>query len=397
MLEKDVTIPEQATDSREPLLRVEGLVKHFPIRKGLLGRQVAAVKAVDGIGFEVFPGETLGVVGESGCGKSTMGRLITRLIEPTGGKVEFEGRDITHLSMGKMRPMRRDVQMIFQDPYSSLNPRHTIGTIVSAPFKLQGVEPEGGLKKHVQELLSLVGLSPEHYNRYPHEFSGGQRQRIGIARALALRPKLVVADEPVSALDVSIQAQVVNLLDDLQDELGLTYVIIAHDLSVIRHVSDRIAVMYLGKIVELADRKSLYSAPMHPYTKALMSAVPVPDPRRRGVKSERILLKGDVPSPISPPSGCRFHTRCWKATEICKTQEPPLIALKTGHQVACHHPENAPDQAPGEQPAVARETVELITPATPDSSAEKPSKTLTEPTEGGAATPSETAEGSPKE
>ncbi|MFJ3529688.1 ABC transporter ATP-binding protein [Streptomyces sp. NPDC090132] len=397
MLEKDVTIPEQATDSREPLLRVEGLVKHFPIRKGLLGRQAAAVKAVDGIGFEVYPGETLGVVGESGCGKSTMGRLITRLIEPTGGKVEFEGRDITHLSMGKMRPMRRDVQMIFQDPYSSLNPRHTIGTIVSAPFKLQGVEPEGGLKKHVQELLSLVGLSPEHYNRYPHEFSGGQRQRIGIARALALRPKLVVADEPVSALDVSIQAQVVNLLDDLQDELGLTYVIIAHDLSVIRHVSDRIAVMYLGKIVELADRKSLYSAPMHPYTKALMSAVPVPDPRRRGVKSERILLKGDVPSPISPPSGCRFHTRCWKATEICKTQEPPLIALKTGHQVACHHPENAPDQAPGEQPAVARETVELITPATPDSSAEKPSKTLTEPTEGGAATPSETAEGSPKE
>ncbi|WP_442815435.1 ABC transporter ATP-binding protein [Streptomyces sp. NBC_01324] len=396
-MEKDVTIPEQATDSREPLLRVEGLVKHFPIRKGLLGRQAAAVKAVDGIGFEVFPGETLGVVGESGCGKSTMGRLITRLIEPTGGKVEFEGRDITHLSMGKMRPMRRDVQMIFQDPYSSLNPRHTIGTIVSAPFKLQGVEPEGGLKKHVQELLSLVGLSPEHYNRYPHEFSGGQRQRIGIARALALRPKLVVADEPVSALDVSIQAQVVNLLDDLQDELGLTYVIIAHDLSVIRHVSDRIAVMYLGKIVELADRKSLYSAPMHPYTKALMSAVPVPDPRRRGVKSERILLKGDVPSPISPPSGCRFHTRCWKATEICKTQEPPLIALKTGHQVACHHPENAPDQAPGEQPAVARETVELITPAKPDSSAEKPSKTLTEPTEGDAATPSETAEDSPKE
>ncbi|MFF3173718.1 dipeptide ABC transporter ATP-binding protein [Streptomyces sp. NPDC057900] len=401
MLEKDVTIPEQATDSREPLLRVEGLVKHFPIRKGLFGRQAAAVKAVDGIDFEVYPGETLGVVGESGCGKSTMGRLITRLIEPTGGKVEFEGRDITHLSMGKMRPMRRDVQMIFQDPYSSLNPRHTIGTIVSAPFKLQGVEPEGGLKKHVQELLSLVGLSPEHYNRYPHEFSGGQRQRIGIARALALRPKLVVADEPVSALDVSIQAQVVNLLDDLQDELGLTYVIIAHDLSVIRHVSDRIAVMYLGKIVELADRKSLYSAPMHPYTKALMSAVPVPDPRRRGTKSERILLKGDVPSPISPPSGCRFHTRCWKATEICKTQEPPLIALKTGHQVACHHPENAPDQAPGQQSAAPRETVELVTPATPESSAaEKPAKTLTEPAEpaaGDAATPSEAPEDSPKE
>ncbi|MGW3739123.1 ABC transporter ATP-binding protein [Streptomyces sp. NPDC005146] len=361
VLDKDVTIPEQATAPREPLLKVEGLVKHFPIRKGLFGRQSAAVKAVDGIDFEVYPGETLGVVGESGCGKSTMGRLITRLLEPTGGKVEFEGRDITHLSMGKMRPMRRDVQMIFQDPYSSLNPRHTIGTIVSAPFRLQGVEPDGGLKNHVQELLKLVGLSPEHYNRYPHEFSGGQRQRIGIARALALRPKLVVADEPVSALDVSIQAQVVNLLDDLQDELGLTYVIIAHDLSVIRHVSDRIAVMYLGKIVELADRKSLYEAPMHPYTKALMSAVPVPDPRRRGVKSERILLKGDVPSPISPPSGCRFHTRCWKATQICKTQEPPLIALKTGHQVACHHPENAPDQVPGEKVlAAAREAVEVV-------------------------------------
>ncbi|WSM02808.1 dipeptide ABC transporter ATP-binding protein [Streptomyces sp. NBC_01718] len=361
MLDKDVTIPEQATAPREPLLKVEGLVKHFPIRKGLFGRQSAAVKAVDGIDFEVYPGETLGVVGESGCGKSTMGRLITRLLEPTGGKVEFEGRDITHLSMGQMRPMRRDVQMIFQDPYSSLNPRHTIGTIVSAPFRLQGVEPEGGLKNHVQELLKLVGLSPEHYNRYPHEFSGGQRQRIGIARALALRPKLVVADEPVSALDVSIQAQVVNLLDDLQDELGLTYVIIAHDLSVIRHVSDRIAVMYLGKIVELTDRKSLYEAPMHPYTKALMSAVPVPDPRRRGVKSERILLKGDVPSPISPPSGCRFHTRCWKATQICKTQEPPLIALKTGHQVACHHPENAPDQVPGEKVlAAAREAVEVV-------------------------------------
>ncbi|MFD7750834.1 ABC transporter ATP-binding protein [Streptomyces sp. NPDC059757] len=361
MLDKDVTIPEQATAPREPLLKVEGLVKHFPIRKGLFGRQSAAVKAVDGIDFEVYPGETLGVVGESGCGKSTMGRLITRLLEPTGGKVEFEGRDITHLSMGQMRPMRRDVQMIFQDPYSSLNPRHTIGTIVSAPFRLQGVQPEGGLKNHVQELLKLVGLSPEHYNRYPHEFSGGQRQRIGIARALALRPKLVVADEPVSALDVSIQAQVVNLLDDLQDELGLTYVIIAHDLSVIRHVSDRIAVMYLGKIVELTDRKSLYEAPMHPYTKALMSAVPVPDPRRRGVKSERILLKGDVPSPISPPSGCRFHTRCWKATQICKTQEPPLIALKTGHQVACHHPENAPDQVPGEKVlAAAREAVEVV-------------------------------------
>ncbi|MEU8526275.1 dipeptide ABC transporter ATP-binding protein [Streptomyces sp. NPDC048629] len=337
-----MTIPAQATSSPEApeaLLRVEGLTKHFPIKKGLLQRQVGAVKAVDGISFDVRPGETLGVVGESGCGKSTMGRLITRLLEPTGGKVEFQGTDISHLGVAKMRPLRRDIQMIFQDPYGSLNPRHTVGSIVSAPFVLQGVQPEGGVKKEVQRLLGLVGLNPEHYNRYPHEFSGGQRQRIGIARALALKPKLVVADEPVSALDVSIQAQVVNLLDDLQEELGLTYVIIAHDLSVIRHVSDRIAVMYLGKIVELADRKSLYESPMHPYTKALMSAVPIPDPRRRGAKTDRILLKGDVPSPIKPPAGCRFHTRCWKATEICKTQEPPLLELRPGQQVACHHPE----------------------------------------------------------
>ncbi|WP_179199813.1 ABC transporter ATP-binding protein [Streptomyces sp. NRRL B-24572] len=325
----------------EPLLKVTGLQKHFPIRKGLLQRQTGAVKAVDGLDFEVYPGETLGVVGESGCGKSTMGRLITRLLEPTGGKIEFQGTDISHLGVSGMRPLRRDVQMIFQDPYGSLNPRHTVGSIVSAPFKLQGVEPEGGVKKEVQRLLGLVGLNPEHYNRYPHEFSGGQRQRIGIARALALKPKLVVADEPVSALDVSIQAQVVNLLDDLQEELGLTYVFIAHDLSVVRHVSDRIAVMYLGKIVELADRKSLYESPMHPYTRALMSAVPIPDPRRKGVKGERILLKGDVPSPIAPPAGCRFHTRCWKATDVCRTQEPPLLELRPGQRVACHHPENA--------------------------------------------------------
>ncbi|MET9157154.1 dipeptide ABC transporter ATP-binding protein [Streptomyces parvulus] len=365
-----MTIPAQSSGATltkdaapgETLLKVTGLQKHFPIKKGLLQRQVGAVRAVDGIDFEVRSGETLGVVGESGCGKSTMGRLITRLLEPTAGKVEFEGKDITHLGVGGMRPLRRDVQMIFQDPYSSLNPRHTIGTIVSAPFKLQGVEPEGGVKKEVQRLLSVVGLNPEHYNRYPHEFSGGQRQRIGIARALALNPKLVVADEPVSALDVSIQAQVVNLLDDLQTELGLTYVIIAHDLSVVRHVSDRIAVMYLGKIMELADRDLLYRTPMHPYTKALMSAVPIPDPARRGAKSERILLKGDVPSPIAPPSGCRFHTRCWKATQICTTTEPPLKELRPGQQVACHHPENFEDQAPQDVVLLtaAKEAAELV-------------------------------------
>ncbi|MFF8287664.1 ABC transporter ATP-binding protein [Streptomyces sp. NPDC016309] len=361
---------DNATTGSESLLRVQGLVKHFPIKKGVLQRQVGAVKAVDGIDFEVRRGETLGVVGESGCGKSTMGRLITRLLEPSGGKIEFDGTDITHLKTAGMRPLRRDIQMIFQDPYGSLNPRHTIGSIVSAPFRLQGVEPEGGVKKEVQGLLERVGLSPEHYNRYPHEFSGGQRQRIGIARALALKPRLVVADEPVSALDVSIQAQVVNLLDDLQDELGLTYVIIAHDLSVIRHVSDRIAVMYLGKIVELADRTPLYEAPMHPYTKALMSAVPVPDPRRRGAKSERILLKGDVPSPIAPPSGCRFHTRCWKATQVCQTQEPALLEVAPGRRVACHHPENAPDQFPGDPAlATAGEAIEIV-PATKAATAE---------------------------
>ncbi|MFR9788930.1 dipeptide ABC transporter ATP-binding protein [Streptomyces sp. MB22_4] len=376
-------VPEQASapDEREVLLKVENLTKHFPIKKGILRRQVGAVKAVDGIDFEVRKGETLGVVGESGCGKSTMGRVITRLQDPTGGKITFEGRDITRLSVGDMRPMRRDIQMIFQDPYGSLNPRHTIGSIVSAPFRLQGVEPEGGVKKEVQRLLELVGLSPEHYNRYPHEFSGGQRQRIGIARALALKPKLVVADEPVSALDVSIQAQVVNLMDDLQQELGLTYVIIAHDLSVVRHVSDRIAVMYLGKIVELADRTALYEAPMHPYTKALMSAVPVPDTKRRGQKSERILLRGDVPSPIAPPSGCRFHTRCWKATEICRTTEPQLLELKPGQRVACHHPENFADQAPQDTVllSAAKEASELVPDAVisgrPEDAAEAGSET----------------------
>jgi peptide/nickel transport system ATP-binding protein len=330
----------------DALMTVTGLTKHFPVNRGIILRhRVGLVRSVDDVSFEVARGETLGVVGESGCGKTTTARMLVRLIEPTAGQIIFDGRDITHLSSGAMRPLRREVQMIFQDPYSSLNPRHTVGAIVGAPFRLQKVKTEKGTKREVQELLELVGLNPEHYNRYPHEFSGGQRQRIGIARTLALRPKLIVADEPVSALDVSIQAQVINLLDDLQNELGLTYVIIAHDLSVIRHVADRVAVMYLGNLVEMGSRDDLYERPRHPYTVALLSAVPTPEPVRRpgeGGKQrpERIRLVGDVPSPLNPPPACRFHTRCWKAQEVCRTVPPPLTELAPGQLVACHFPEN---------------------------------------------------------
>jgi len=323
---------------KKPLLKVSGLTKHFPTEKTGPFTAGPVVQAVDNISFELGQGEALGLVGESGCGKSTTGRLITRLIEPTAGSIEFEGQDISKLSSGELRPIRTHLQMIFQDPYASLNPRHTVGTIVGTSFDINKIKPEGGVKKAVQELLEIVGLNPEHYNRYPHEFSGGQRQRIGIARALAVRPKLIVADEPVSALDVSIQAQIINLLQDLQREFSLAFVFIAHDLAVVRHFSQRVAVMYLGKIVEVADRDTLYSHPRHPYTKALLSAVPDADPDGIGAR-ERIRLTGDVPNPINPPSGCRFRNRCWKAQDICASQEPLLVQLGAT-SVACHFPEN---------------------------------------------------------
>ncbi|HEY7208510.1 MAG TPA: dipeptide ABC transporter ATP-binding protein [Gaiellaceae bacterium] len=321
------------------LLEVRNVKKYFPIRKGLLQREVARVHAVDDVSFAVRAGETLGLVGESGCGKSTLGRTIVRLLEPTAGEIVFQGTDIAGFGAGKLRPLRREMQMVFQDPYASLNPRKRVGTIIGDPLKIHKIGTKSSRKARVQELLETVGLSPEHYNRFPHEFSGGQRQRIGVARALALRPKLIIADEPVSALDVSIQSQMLNLLEDLQNEFQLTYVFIAHDLGVVRHVSDRIAVMYLGKLVELSPAEELYQRPIMPYTEALLSAVPIPDPDLAATR-ERIVLQGDVPSPISPPSGCRFHPRCRYATEVCKQVEPPLVDYGGGHLAACHHPLN---------------------------------------------------------
>jgi oligopeptide transport system ATP-binding protein len=323
----------------DAMIEVRDLVKHFPLTEGIIfRRQVGAVRAVDGVSFDVNEGETLGLVGESGCGKSTTARLVTRLLEPTSGEIRYRGRDIAHLSRRELKPLRRDMQMIFQDPYSSLNPRKTVGSIVGEPFVIHRVEyDEDRRKRLVQDLMEQVGLNPEHYNRFPHEFSGGQRQRIGVARAIALKPKLIVADEPVSALDVSIQAQIINLLDELQEDLGLTYLFVAHDLGVVRHVSDRVAVMYLGKLMEVASAEELYAKPVHPYTVALLSAIPIPDPRANAQR-ERIVLEGDVPSPIDPPSGCRFHPRCPRATEVCTRVEPPLVDYGNGHLAACHHP-----------------------------------------------------------
>ncbi|MEY4959248.1 MAG: hypothetical protein RL271_622 [Actinomycetota bacterium] len=320
-----------------PLLKVTDLTKHFPSKNNKIFGKREFVHAVDNVSFELNVGETLGLVGESGCGKSTTGRLITKLIPTTSGSIEFEGREISKMKASEFKELRPQIQMIFQDPYASLNPRHTVGTIIATPLKIHGKNPGVDVKKQVQELLEIVGLNPEHYNRYPHEFSGGQRQRIGIARALALKPKLIIADEPVSALDVSIQAQILNLLQSLQSDFNLSFIFIAHDLAVVKHFAQRVAVMYAGNIVEVSDQVSLYASPKHPYTKALMSAVPSADPDALGAR-ERIRLSGDIPNPINPPTGCRFRTRCWKAQEICETK-PPLIQVGKS-MVACHFPES---------------------------------------------------------
>jgi oligopeptide transport system ATP-binding protein len=334
----DIEATQPGSSDGRALLEVEHLVKHFPIKSGILiDREVGRVRAVDDVSFTVGKGETLGLVGESGCGKSTLARSVLQLLVPTSGSVRFDGRELVGLKGRELRMMRREMQMIFQDPYASLNPRKRVAQIVGEPLTLHGLASGQEARTQVQLLLETVGLNPEHFSRYPHEFSGGQRQRIGIARALALRPKLIVADEPVSALDVSIQAQIINLLEDLQNEFGLTYIFVAHDLGVVRHVADRIAVMYLGKIVEIGPAKEVYSNPIHPYTLALLSAVPIPDPRENANRHP-IVLEGDVPSPANPPAACRFHTRCPYATDICSEVEPELIHHGRGHWAACHHP-----------------------------------------------------------